>query len=73
MDDAYNLLKKMKHKDESFSEIIRKLASKNTVDLTKWLGIINGGEERAGEFKKTTKEIRKRLSRSVEIRLKKVQ
>lgn len=37
MDDAYNLLLNRKHKDESFSEVIRKLAGKKT-DIMKFAG-----------------------------------
>lgn len=73
MDDAYNLLNKMKSKDESFSDIIRKLAKKNTLDLRKWLGAIDGGEERAKEMKEIVKNTRKRISQGIRMRTRQAQ
>ena len=41
MDDAYAVLKKLKHNEESFSEVIRRISNNHKTDLRKWFGKLN--------------------------------
>ncbi len=43
MEDAYEKLAREKRKDESFSDVIRRITSNNN-DLTKFFGILNENE-----------------------------
>ncbi|MFT4283033.1 MAG: antitoxin VapB family protein [Candidatus Woesearchaeota archaeon] len=43
MEDAYELLAKEKRKDKSFSDVIRRITSKNK-DLTKYFNILSSHE-----------------------------
>jgi len=70
MDDAYNMLKKNKSKEESFSDIIRKLTVKQKTDLTKWVGILN--KEEYKNLNKEIKSIREETSKDLEKRFKKI-
>lgn len=70
MDDAYEMLKKSKAKDESFSDIIRKLTVKQKTDLTKWIGILN--QEEYKNLEKDMKIIREETSKDLEKRFKKI-
>ncbi len=62
-ENAYNTLKRMKHGDESFSEVITRIGSgkKSIVDF---LGLLKDSESSAEELHKRTKEVRKRVSES---------
>lgn len=64
-DDAYEMLKKMKSGDESFSEVIKRVA-KPTFRLSDYFGIISkeAGDRIANEAKKR----RGRLSKDIEAR-----
>lgn len=72
MNDAYEMLKRSKGKDESFSEVIRKLSSKQHTDLTRFLGILKGGKKEAEEFKERVRKIREKTSKDIEERLKRI-
>ena len=69
MDDAYEMLKRMKNKDESFSEVIRKCASGRSTDLKKWLGILGKDESRTKEFREFLTKTRKETSKDIETRI----
>ena len=65
MDDAYELLVQRKHKDESFSEVIRKLAGKK-IDVMKFAGVWKDVSERdADEMKKNVAELRKKATKEL--------
>lgn len=72
MNDAYELLKKLKDKEESFSDVIRKLGKREGVNLVKWFGVLKGDEKRVQEFQTAVKKIRLEASRDMEERLKKL-
>ncbi|HLC86427.1 MAG TPA: antitoxin VapB family protein [Candidatus Nanoarchaeia archaeon] len=69
MDDAYEMLKRMKNKDESFSDVIRKCVSCRSTDLKKWLGILGKDESRTKEFKEFLTKTRKETSKDIETRI----
>ena len=58
MDDAYNLLRKMKSENESFSDVIRKCAINKSTDIKKWVGVLGKDENRTKEFRKSIMDIR---------------
>ena len=68
MDDAYEILKRMKKKDESFSELIRRFNKEQKTDLTKWFGILKGSKKRVKEFQEETRRIRNEISQDIEKR-----
>lgn len=72
MEDAYETLKSMKQKDESFSDVIRRVGSETKVDLRKWLGVLKNKGQRAEEWNSFIKESRKKFSEDYERRLKKL-
>jgi len=64
-EEAYNMLKRLKEKEESFSkEIIR--ITKNKSNLNKFFGILDEGSYE--DLKNKTKEARKTLSESLKRR-----
>ncbi|MFA4819363.1 MAG: antitoxin VapB family protein [Candidatus Aenigmatarchaeota archaeon] len=63
--EAYEMLRKMKSGDESFSEVIKRVA-KPRVNLRDYFGILP--KEGAEEARKSLKERRKRISKSIEAR-----
>ncbi len=64
-DDAYEMLRKMKSGDESFSEVIKRIA-KPRVNLRDYFGILP--KEDIKGARKSLKERRKRISKSIEAR-----
>ena len=68
MDDAYILLKKLKKKDESFSDVIRRVGYETKIDLKEWLGVLGTDAQRVKEFHAETKKIRQELSVDTEKR-----
>ena len=50
MDDAYDLLNRNKSKNESFSDVIRKLATTKK-DIMRFAGILNISSDEAEEIK----------------------
>ncbi len=70
MDDAYEILKKTKHKDESFSEVIRRISSSQKMDIKKWLGKLNNNDIEETRIK--IKKIRQETSEDIEKRLKRI-
>ena len=72
MDDAYEVLKSKKAKDESFSDTIRRVCKERKVDLRQWFGALKGGEARAKAMNKEIMKERARTSKDIEERIKKV-
>ena len=58
--EAYELLKKMKGTDDSFSKAIIKFTSERKIDLNRFLGILS--EKEAEKSGKVIARIRNRLS-----------
>jgi len=71
-DDVYKKLKMLKRENESFSDVISRLISQadNRAKLEKFFGILS--EEEAEAMKKESSKVRKKLSKSLEDRIKKV-
>ena len=65
MDDAYEALKRLKKKDESFSDIIIRVGKEKKMNLKEWFGVLKGDEERIKEFHSAIKKIREEVSRDV--------
>ena len=59
MDDAYDILSRNKMKDESFSDVIRRIGSKKG-NLSKFIGILNVSNKEAENMKKEILELRKK-------------
>ena len=68
-DDAYEMLKKMKSGDESFSEVIKRVA-KPQLNLRDYFGILP--KEDAEKVQKALKERRLSISKDIEERRKRV-
>ncbi len=64
-DDAYEMLKKMKSGDESFSEVIKRVA-KPTFRLRDYLGVLS--KEDADRIGREAQKRRERLSKDIEAR-----
>ena len=62
MEDAYELLKQEKVKNESFSDVIRKVIPKKK-SIWDFVGILS--EEEGEELQETVKEIRKRMTKQM--------
>ena len=58
MDDAYDLLNRNKSKNESFSDVIRKLATTKK-DIMRFAGILNISSDEAEEIKGIIENLRK--------------
>lgn len=56
MEDAYEMLKSAKKKDESFSDVVRRVCKDKKADLTKFWGIIDN--DTANCVKETIKKSR---------------
>ncbi|MCD6484111.1 MAG: antitoxin VapB family protein [Candidatus Odinarchaeota archaeon] len=71
-DDVYKKLKMLKRENESFSDVISRLISQadNRAKLEKFFGILS--EEETEAMKKESSKVRKKLSKSLEDRIKKV-
>ena len=59
--EAYELLKKMKGTDDSFSKAIIKFTSERKIDLNRFLGILS--EKEVEKSRKRIKNTRKMLSK----------
>jgi len=72
-DDAYNLLKKRKRENESFSDVIKRLASekgtvRNLIDLVNSENFSSISDETAKNIGRTSKEMRQNFKlRDVEL------
>ena len=64
-DDAYEMLKKMKSGDESFSEVIRRVA-KPTFNIMDYFGILS--KEDGDKVSEEIKKRRERISKDIEAR-----
>ncbi len=60
-EDAYKALKNMKHGNESFSEVILRIAKDKTKLLDTYFGILRKNEYEAKEWKETIKKRRKEM------------
>ena len=75
-ESAYDVLKRLKYGDESFSDAIIRIGQEKTVDVKKYFGILKGGEIKArkliGDIKKRRiefdKSFEKKLSKLKKIR-----
>jgi len=65
MDDAYELLKSSKARDESFSDVIRKLATKKN-NIMKFAGALSISDNEAKEIKNIIEDLRKGSKRTFE-------
>ncbi len=63
MDDAYELLLKAKRKDESFSEVIRRMTAKK--DITKYIGVWKMSDNEAEDMKNLIKDLRKKSDKEL--------
>jgi len=63
-ENAYNMLKGMKHGDESFSEVIARIGSEKK-SIVDFLGLLKDSGESVEEMQKRVKETRKRISESI--------
>lgn len=70
MNDAYELLKKAKNENESFSDVIRKIYSKKNVDLSRHLGVLDKKEY--VNLQKDMKKLRENMSKDMKKRFKKI-
>ncbi len=57
-DDVYDILKNLKKEDESFSDVIEKLAEKKKSDIREYFGALKDSRV-LDEIEKDCKEIRK--------------
>ena len=72
MDDAYELLKKRKLRGESFSGVIRRELGKKR-DIMEFAGAWSHlGDKRLNEIESNVKKLRKRFSREINDRSKKL-
>ena len=70
-EDAYESLKRLKHEDESFSEVIKRLAGKKML-VKDLLGILKKSPEEHEEFIKRVKRIREEMSKDMGERIERV-
>ncbi len=63
MDDAYEILLKAKRKDESFSDVIRRMSAKK--DITKYIGAWNMSDSEAEDIKNIIKDLRKKSDKEL--------
>ena len=69
MNVTYNILKSRKHKNESFSDVIRRITNKN--DIMQFAGILkNISDEDAEDAKKYIKNLRKSSTKELLFRIK---
>ncbi|MEK6857400.1 MAG: antitoxin VapB family protein [Nanoarchaeota archaeon] len=57
-ENAYDVLSRLKHGNESFSDVIIRIGDEKSVDLEKYFGILKGGEKKAEELISTIKKRR---------------
>ena len=63
-DEVYNILKSLKRDNESFSEVIGKLAEKRKSDLSQYFGVLKGSkvlDEIEEDYKKIRASARQRI------------
>lgn len=70
-EDAYDALKRLKHEDESFSEVIKRTAGQKMKIRDLW-GALVETPEKMEAFAKRVKEARKELGKGFEERMKRV-
>lgn len=71
MEDAYEALKRQKHKDESFSEVIRRLSGQK-LKVKDLIGVLKKTPEEHEEFARRVKEVRERMGKSMQERAQRV-
>lgn len=57
-DEVYEMLRKLRREDESFSDTISRLARAETVDIGEYLGILSGEAMKLDELLGETRKIR---------------
>lgn len=62
-EDAYETLKKLKFKDESFSEVILRISKGKSNVIEKYFGILKMSEKEVNEWQKRIKEGRKEFDK----------
>lgn len=66
-EDAYNLFKRLKEKDESFSELIKRIGYERKFDVNRIFGALSKYD--VEEARKKAKEIRTKLDKDLKQRL----
>lgn len=66
-EDAYNLFKRLKEKDESFSDLINRIGSERKSDVNRIFGALS--KYNVEEARKKAKEIRTNLDKDLRQRL----
>ncbi len=61
-EDAYDSFKRMKHGDESFSDVMLRVSKENIGIASKYLGIWKIGEKEAGDIIKNIKKRRMEIT-----------
>ena len=60
-ENAYNSLKKLKHGEQSFSEIIIEVTKEKHGSLDRFFGILKGSEKELDKLKESVKSYRKKF------------
>ena len=60
-EEAYNVLKSIKHGDESFSKAIIRIGKRVPVNIEKYIGIIKRSDDEVKEWKSEIKSRRKEI------------
>jgi len=66
-EDAYNLFKRLKEKDESFSDLIKRIGSERKSDVNRIFGVLS--KYNVEDAQKKAKEIRTKLDKDLKQRL----
>lgn len=66
-EDAYNLFKRLKEEDESFSDLIKRIGSERKSDINRIFGVLS--KYNVEEARKKAKEIRINLDKDLKQRL----
>lgn len=66
-EDAYNLFKRLKEEDESFSDLIKRIGSERKSDINRIFGALS--KYNVEEGRKKAKEIRTKLDKDLKKRL----
>jgi len=71
-EEAYDSLKRLKYGDESFSEVIIRVAKEKKPNLEKYFGILKQSETKAEDWIKRIKEGREKFNASAKERSRKL-
>lgn len=67
-EDAYNVLKRLKHGDESFSEVIMRVGDEKRDHIKKHVGILKRSQAETDEMLRKIKDRRKEFGKEMEDR-----